>query len=102
MTETELLMKYGMGNVDKGNEIMGKLLPKRGAVARCSMGKLGLITANEPVPVKYKEGESGVAWIGIHLGEEEFDTDSSVEKLITARSREPWSSRNPEVLYYLS
>lgn len=60
--------------------------PKKGAIAICGIGCLGLITSEAPEAVKYKDGNIGVAWTGIHL----------TDKVVPAGS--PWSSRNPKIV----
>lgn len=57
----------------------------RGWVALCSRSQPGLILSDGPVPVKYPDGTTGLAWTGISL-----DPD-----LIGLR----WSSRAPKLLY---
>lgn len=56
----------------------------RGAIARCSRGQLGLITVDEPTEVTYPDGNTGIAWVGIHLAWGEG-----------VKPGDPWSSRNP-------
>jgi hypothetical protein len=60
-----------------------KTEPRRGSLAYCSKGYLGLITCDKPQPVGYEGGGWGVAWTGIHLSE--------------GKIGDPWSSRNPVV-----
>lgn len=59
--------------------------PRKGAIAVCSRGILGLITSEQPEEVEYPDGNKGVAWTGIQL-----DHNPGA----------PWSSREPKVLYY--
>lgn len=59
---------------------------KKGDLAICSMGALGLVTVNEPEVVIYKDGNSAEAWVGIHLTND------------IAPAGSLWSSRNPEVV----
>lgn len=66
------------------------MLPRRGAIAVCSKGSIGIITSDEPVEVTYPDGSKSMAWVGLHL------TDK------IAKIGEPWSSRTPTVLLYLS
>lgn len=54
---------------------------KKGDLARCSQGYLGLITSDEQKEVFYPDGSKGMAWIGIHVSKD--------------RLGEPWSSRKP-------
>ena len=63
--------------------------PRRGALAICGIGTLGLIMTKDPVLVEYPDGNSGMAWSGIHL-------TSKVCEIGT-----PWSSRNPVVVGYV-
>lgn len=56
---------------------------RKGSLALCGLGTLGLITSEGPHLVKYPNGGEGMAWIGIHL------TDA------IAPVGSPWSSRNP-------
>lgn len=62
--------------------------PKRGAIAICSLGTLGLITKDGLQEVKYSDGKKGEAYVGIHLTEK------------VCRAGEQWSSRNPHVIGY--
>ena len=55
---------------------------RRGTVAICSRGHLGLITSNAPREVTYPNGSKGTAWVGIHLGDDDMG--------------QPWSSRTPK------
>jgi hypothetical protein len=75
--------------------------PRRGVLAICSRGELGLITSNTRMRVYYKRGdecsrwqegehsalcdcETGIAWVGIHLAGD--------------KAGQPWSSREPVVV----
>jgi len=60
--------------------------PERGSLAICSLGCLGLITADEPQEITYPDGNKGVAYVGIHLSDKVAPVGS------------PWSSRNPRVI----
>lgn len=66
-------------------DIEAKLQPKRGAIARCGAGFIGIITSDQPIKVEYQDGNNGLAWVGIHLQPE----------LLGAN----WSSRSPTVLF---
>lgn len=57
--------------------------PKKGMIAKCSNGKLGLITSDEPKPVTYSDGNTAYAYVGIHL---------------TGDIGSEWSSRNPIIV----
>ncbi len=63
--------------------------PKRGALAVCGIGTLGLITRDGMHPVEYSDGSQGVAYTGIHL------TDKVCPQFSL------WSSKHPIVLGYL-
>lgn len=54
---------------------------KKGDLAFCSRGELGLVTSSKPVRVTYDDGSTGEAWTGIHLGRKKLG--------------ESWSSRTP-------
>lgn len=69
---------------------MGELRPRKGALAFCSLGTLGLITSPEPHEVTYPNGTKGTSWTGIHL----------TDKICAIG--EPWSSRSPIVVAYVS
>jgi len=69
---------------------MTRLEPKKGAIAICSRGCLGLITKDKPKKITYKDGNHGVAYIGIHIEEGEKTTIGS-----------PWSSRSPRVICHV-
>lgn len=59
--------------------------PKQFDLAFCSRGELGYITSQFPVPVCYGDGNYAMAWTGMHLS--------------PGKIGQPWSSRNPEVLF---
>ena len=61
-----------------------------GTLALCSMGCLGLITSNKMVEVVYGDGNTGSAYVGIHL----------TDKFSFIGSR--WSSRNPKVVGHIN
>ena len=62
---------------------------KRGDIAICGIGCLGLITSDSPQSVIYKDGNRGMAYIGIHL----------TGKVVPVGSE--WSSRNPVVIGHI-
>jgi len=70
--------------------------PKKGDLAVCSRGYLGLITSEGPEEVSYPDGTRGQAWTGIHLtwyrGLEYQHTNPG----------DPWSSRTPTVVGYIN
>lgn len=57
---------------------------KKGTIAICGSGCLGLITEDEPRVVTYENGNKGIAYVGIHL------TDN------VAPIGSPWSSKDPK------
>ncbi len=63
--------------------------PRKGALAFCSLNSLGLITSEKPRTITYSDGNTGIAWIGIHL----------TDKIAPVGSL--WSSRNPRVVGYV-
>jgi len=63
---------------------------RKGALAICSKGRIGLITSRSPVAIEYADGNKGFAWTGIHL------TDAVVGD---GKAGEPfWSSRDPKIV----
>ena len=78
---------------------------KRGDIARCSRGQLGLITASEPKWITYKRCyvcdpgrphhvsctcERGYAFVGVHLTSGEGHNIG-----------DPWSSREPRIVAHI-
>ncbi len=57
---------------------------KKGDLALCSLGELGLITSDHMVPVNYADGTTGNAWTGIYISREHLGDE--------------WCSRNPTVV----
>ena len=62
--------------------------PRRGAIAYCSEGYLGVVTDRAPQPVLYANGEEALAWQGVHLGKKFLG--------------QLWSSRNPRVVGHIN
>ena len=62
--------------------------PKRGDLAVCSLGFVGVIDCDEPQPVTYPDGNTSTAWTGKVL-------------LPDDRMGAPWSSRNPILIAYV-
>ena len=58
-----------------------KILPKRGVLAVCSRGILGVVTSDVMQEVTYDDGNKGIAWVGLAL-----------------EDKTPWCSRDPEVV----
>lgn len=67
---------------------------KVGAIAMCSLGTIGLVTA-EPHGTTFPDGATGVAWTGVHLA---FCEDGLAQK-IQMKPGDQWSSRKPVVLF---
>ena len=61
-----------------------------GTLAICGLGSLGMIVSEEPQEVTYADGNSGTAYIGIHL------TDR------IAPIGSPWSSRSPRIVGHIT
>lgn len=79
-----------------------ELKPKRGAIALCSLGRLGLITCDEPQEVTYNDGNIGISWVGIQLTDGEVqgvggDKGKTIKQVIG----QTWMSRNPKVIGYI-
>ena len=68
---------------------------KKGAICKCSKGKIGLVTSRSPVATVYSDGSVGIACRGIYL------EDESREEGQGKAGNLGWSSRNPIVLCYL-
>lgn len=66
-----------------------RLKPKRGSIAICGIGCLGLITSDSRKEIVYNDGNVGMAYCGIHL----TDKVSKIGSL--------WSSRNPKVICHI-
>src|SRR5687767_11863070 len=63
--------------------------PRRGSLAYCSVGLLGLITSDRAELIEYPDGNKAYAWTGIQL-------TSSREAIGTS-----WSSRTPRVVGHI-
>lgn len=63
--------------------------PRKGAIAVCSIGALGLITSDAAVEITYPDNTKAAAWTGIHLTNRRAPLGS------------PWASREPIVLGYI-
>ena len=74
-----------------------ELQPRRGALAFCSIGRLGLILCDEPQEISYPDGNTGIAWTGIQLTPGMGGKDNDVLQ----RVGDPWSSRHPRVVGYI-
>lgn len=68
------------------------MIPRRGAMAYCSAGCLGIITSSEPQTVAYEAGNTALAWTGFHLRDDPG---------MGYRIGSMWSSRNPRVVMYV-
>jgi hypothetical protein len=63
---------------------------KRGAIALCSKGALGMITADAPELITYPDKSQDWSWTGVHL----------TDKIAPIGS--PWSARKPKVVGNIS
>jgi len=59
---------------------------RKGTLAVCGMGYLGLITEDKPREITYPDCNKFVTWVGIHLTDKVFPIGSA------------WSSRKPIVV----
>ena len=79
--------------------------PRKGAIAFCSIGKLGLITSDGPVSVTYPDGNTGLAWTGIQLTDSDGGNGPPVGATTwtpwPSKVGDPWSSRSPRVVAYI-
>lgn len=71
-----------------------------GTIALCSRGNLGLITMDKPITVRYSDGSTAEAWVGIHLTSG-IGNDSE-RNLLRFLPGDPWSSRNPTPVGHVS
>jgi hypothetical protein len=80
-----------------------KLAPRRGALAFCSLGLLGLITCDKPQEITYQDGTTALAWIGLQLSDRLYTIgrDTKEPRLRRARMGGEWSSRSPTVVGYI-
>jgi hypothetical protein len=62
---------------------------KKGDIAVCGLGCLGLITNDSMQEIIYKDGNRGMAYIGIHL----------TNKIVPMGAE--WSSRNPVIVGHI-
>jgi len=75
----------------------------KGAIAFCSLGRLGLITSETPVPVTYNDGNKGISWVGIQLTDGEVTgVGGDKGKVIKQKVGDPWMSKNPTVVGRIS
>lgn len=85
------------------NVVPQKLVPRRGAIATCSIGSLGLILSEAPEDITYPDGNKGKAWTGIYLADRtvrwHFGPKQGQDEFVTAGS--PWSSSKPNVICYV-
>ena len=73
---------------------MNNVEPKKGAIAKCGWGTIGVIASDGLVEVTYPDGKKGMAWTGFHL-QEHVINDHMI------KIGDPWSSKKPEVLFFL-
>jgi hypothetical protein len=57
--------------------------PRRGDICLCSLDHLGVITSKGMVEVTYPDGNTGRAYVGVHIWPEPGT---------------PWSSRTPRII----
>jgi hypothetical protein len=77
------------------------LVPRKGALALCRIGLLGVITSDAPVEVTYADGKKGLAWTGEQIAHRTFISPYT-SQTITVKPGDPWSSRRPIVIGYTS
>ena len=71
------------------------MTPRKGSIAFCTRGYLGLITEDAPKEITYPDGNKGLAWVGIQLTDKKsFSPDWKGPVGIGT----PWSSRTPVVV----
>lgn len=78
--------------------------PKRGSIAVCSSGFVGLITNDNRQEITYKDGSTSFAYVGIQL----FNDTNPVEMrdkngkprvgVVRTKAGKPWSSRSPRII----
>jgi hypothetical protein len=79
-----------------------ELQPRKGAIAFCSLNRLGLITSETPIEVTYNDGNKGTSWIGIQLTDGEVNgVGGDNGKIIQQKAGDPWMARKPKVIAYL-
>lgn len=77
-------------------------MPKRFAIARCSLGIYGIITCDDPQPVTYADGNTGVAWTGIVVRDTIVQgIGGHAGKTIKVKEGNKWCSKRPVVISYL-
>lgn len=77
---------------------MTTLAPRKGAVAFCKRGYLGLITSEKPEEITYPDGNKGMAWLGVQLTDKPpFSSDWKGPTGMGTL----WSSRFPTVMAYI-
>lgn len=81
------------GTITVGDEVR-PFKAKPGAIAVCGIGTVGVITSEGPVPVKYLDGNEGIAWTGIHLG---YGEDGLTRK-VSVKPGDLWSSQRPRII----
>ena len=59
--------------------------PRKGDIAMCALGRVGLILSDRPVEVTREDGAKRMAWTGVHVWPRSW-------------IGKPWSSRNPKVI----
>ncbi len=72
--------------VVKGAATVSYQQPCAGALAVCSIGRVGVIQSMQPIEVNYDDGNKGQAWTGTCIWPKEY-------------AGSPWSSRSPTVIW---
>ena len=75
---------------------------KQYAVAKCSLGVLGIITSTEMEEVTYSDGNKGVAWTGFVVEPTQIEgIKGNAGKIIDVKVGNLWCSKRPEVVKLL-
>ena len=72
--------------------------PCKGAIAFCSVGRLGLITSEKPEPFTFSNGDTVVTWQGIQLTEGLGGKNKDYPQKVG----DFWCSQNPKVVGHLN
>lgn len=73
------------------------LEPRRGSIAFCSVGRIGLITSDGPEEFTFFNGDKAVVWKGIQLTE----GMGGKNKDYSQKCGDFWCSRNPIVIGHI-
>lgn len=72
--------------------------PRKGSIAFCSAGRLGLITSEKPEPFRFFNGDEVITWKGIQL----TDGLGGKNKDYPQKAGDFWCSQNPVVVGHVS